>query len=270
MKTIRLALAVLVTAGAANAADIPSGLTGLWRMQTSADKFSPTIGAAPLTSSHPDNSGWFSVPWTMIGVPGNAGLYADGGGIQERSFDYLTVTHGIAPNGGGTYVNEYTVSIDYVQTSGIGSWNSLFQTAASGNANDGDLWTDPTGHIGVGATGYSTLTYNPDQWHRIAWSVDNGSSFRVYVDGVLFLDAAAQPIDGRFSLGSQFHLFADNDWEDQWGIVSTVMVWDRALSTDEVSSMGGTTTELILVPEPTTLSLLAIGCLFGLARRIRK
>jgi hypothetical protein len=265
MKRIAMVLTGLVVAGVATAQNVPSGVTGLWRFQDSADRLKATIGT-DLVTSHPDNSGWLSVPWTVL-EPG----LSDGGGVQERSYDYLTVTHGIAPNGGGSYVNEYTVAIDYIQTSGIGNWNSLFQTADDAHANDGDLWTDTTGHIGVGATGYSSLTYNPNQWHRIMWSVDNGSFFRVYVDGTLFLDAAGQPVDGRFSLGSNFHLFADNDWEDQWGIVSTAAVWDHALTTEEVAGMGSTATPLTLaVPEPTATSLLALAGLVGLIKRTRK
>ena len=168
MKKIVLALAALVVAGSVYAQNIPSGMTGLWRFQDSANKLKATFGA-DLTTSNPDNSAWYSGPWTVI-EPG----LSDGGVVQERSWDYLTVYHGIAANGGGSYVNEYTVAIDYIQTSGLTSWNSLFQTSW-GNANDGDLFTDGAGHIGIGDAGYSTLTYNANTWHRIVWSVDNGS-----------------------------------------------------------------------------------------------
>lgn len=269
MKKIQIALTVLMVAGVANAADIPSGLTGLWRFQSSADKLKATVGT-DLTTSDPDNSAWFSVPWTVI----DPGL-SDGGGVQERSWDYLSVTHGIAPNGGGSYVNQYTIAIDYVQTSQ--GWNSLYQTG-SPHGNDGDLFiapgvnadtrTDST--IGIGDLGYSTLTFDASQWHRIVWSVDNGNSFKVYVDGNLFLDGIPQAVDGRFSLDPTFYLFADDTWEDQWGLVSTAAVWNRALTTEEVAGMGSTLTPLTLVPEPTTMSLMAIGCLYGLIRRNRR
>lgn len=264
MKKTIFILTGLAVASIANAQNVPSGLTGMWRFQDDANKLSATTGT-DMETSHPDNSAWFSVPWTVI-EPG----LSDGGGVQERSWDYLTATHGIAPNGGGAFVNEYTVSIDYIQTSGIGSWNSLFQTAAGGNDNDGDLFTNPSGQIGIGAVGYSTLTYDTSTYHRITWSVDNGSSFKVYVDGTLFLDGAGQDIDGRFSLGSTFHLFADESWEDQWGIVSTALVWDHALTDAEVAAMGDTTTALSMVPEPTTFSLAALGGLMFLLRRNRK
>lgn len=265
MKKFVLVVLTLAIAGVAGAAGyVPAGATGLWRFQNSTDKLKATFGT-DLTSSHPDNSAWMTGPWTMIGVPGNAGYYADGGVIQDRSWDYLTVYHGIGANGGGSYVNEYTIAMDYCQTSGTAGWNSLYQTAWNGNANDGDLWTDGSGHIGVGITGYSTLTYTTGTWHRIVLSVDNGNFFRVYVDGTLFLDAAGQEIDGRFSLElDRFHLFADDSWEDAWGLVGTVATWGRALSTAEIAQMGGwiggaaTPTEL-MIPEPMTLAVLALG-----------
>jgi len=282
-KIIVLVLVVLVVAGVAGAANVPGGLTGLWRFQTSADKLKATIGA-DLTTSHPDNSYWWSGPWTTIGTDAQPTLYSDGGVVQDRSWDYLTVNHGIAANGGGIgwnpetwdpdpagiyFVNEYTVAMDYVQTSGLGGWNSLFQTSWGGNDNDGDLWTDGAGHIGVGDAGYSTLTYDASAWHRIVLSVDNGNFFRAYVDGVLFLDGAGQDIDGRFSLYTEkFHLFADDSWEDAWGLVSTVATWDHALTTAEIAGMGSTSTALT-IPEPATMSLLAIGGL-ALLRRNRR
>lgn len=248
-KNMLIVLAVMAT-GIAVGANVPPGLTGLWRFQSDVNKLTATLGV-DLTTSNPDNSFWYSGPWTVI-EPG----YSDGGVVQERSFDYLAVNPSFTANGGGSYVNEYTVAIDYVQTTGPTSWNSLFQTAYGGNDNDGDLWTDGAGHIGNGEVGYSTLTYDAATWHRIVWSVANGSFFRVYVDGVLFLDGTPQAVDGRFALyPDRFNLFADDTWEDQWGLVGTVATWNRALTTEEVAGMGGWTNG---ATEPTPLSFSVI------------
>ena len=270
MKKIVLGLAVIVSAAIANAQNVPSGVTGLWRFQSDANKLSATIGS-PLTTSDPGNSAWMVGPWTVI----NPGL-SDNGIVQERSWDYLTVNPGFTPNGGSaSYVNEYTIAIDYVQTSGQTAWNSLFQTSWDAHAADGDLFTDGAGHIGIGDVGYSTMTYDASTWHRIVWSVDNGSFFRVYVDGALFLDGTPQTVDGRYSLyPNQFHLFADDSWEDQWGLVGTVATWNRALTTSEVAGMGGwiggaAEPTPLTIPEPSALSLLVLGGL-ALLRKIRK
>lgn len=276
MKKIILVLMGLLVASLADAQNIPSGVTGLWRFQNSTDKLKATVGT-DLTTSHPDNSFWFTGPWTVM-EPG----LSDNGVVQERTYDYLTVTHGVGANGGGSYVNEYTVLIDYLQTSETALWNgnyynSLFQTA-TGNGNDGDLFirgpSRTNSVIGVGDTGYSASTFDSSTWHRIVLSIDNGSFFRVYIDGTLFLDAAGQPIDGRFSLDPSFLLFTDNDGEDAWGLVGTAAVWNRALTGAEVAGMGGwiggSSTPTALIPEPASASLAILGGLICLFRRGRK
>jgi hypothetical protein len=233
---------VLMLAGNAGAANIPSGVTGLWRFQNSADKLKATIGA-DLVNSNPTNALWWSGPWTDLGVESWHTKYSDGGIIQDRSFDYVTVYHGIGAEGKGTgnYINKYTIAVDF--SAGAG-WNSLYQTAFNGNANDGDLWVDATTQtnavIGVSGIGYSTTTFDATKWHRIVWSVDNGNFFRVYVDGTLVLDGPGQAIDGRWSLElDRFHLFADDNWEDVWCFAGTAMVWNRPLTDAEIAGMGG-------------------------------
>ena len=276
MKKIALVSVVLVLAGVAGAANVPSGVTGLWRFQDEANKLSATVGTA-LTTSSTANSAFMTGSYIHIGTDAYPEALTDNGLVQEMSGEYLKVTHGIGANGGGSYVNEYTVAIDYIQTSEVGLWNgnyynSLFQTNP-GNGNDGDLFikgaSRATSVIGTGDTGYSTLTFDSSAWHRIVWSVDNGNFFRVYVDGAMLLDGTAQAVDGRFSLDPTFLLFADNDGEDAWGLVATAAIWDHALTSAEVLGMGSTTTPLT-IPEPATMSLLAIGGLIGLIRRIRK
>ena len=211
MKKIIVCLLVLAVAGAASATvNVPAGYTGLWRFATSATKLNATVGTA-LTTSDPGNSAWFSGPWTDIGVEAWHTMYSDGGCVQERSWDYLTCTHGIAPNGGGDYVNQYTIMMDYVQTSGLDQWNSLYQTG-SPHGNDGDLFTDGAGHIGIGSVedgepGYSSLTYDASTWHRIVLSVDNSSFFRVYVDGALFVDGPGQGVTADF-LSTRLSIFS--------------------------------------------------------------
>ena len=224
------------------------GLCGAWRFQSALEDGSAaraaTIGYDLVAGNPNHGSGftWLIGPWTDLGVASSHTLFSDNGVSQISEWGYYTVTHGITPNGGGAKVNEYTVLIDYVQTSDLGQWNALLQVDSDAHGSDAEFWTSPTGQIGVGAVGigYSTLTYDPATWHRIVFSVDNGNFWRAYVDGILFLDAAGQAIDGRWALNEYFHLFADNTWEEVgWGLCGLVAVWDRALSTVEIANMGG-------------------------------
>ncbi len=278
MKNIVLVLVVvLVVAGVSSAAvNVPWGYTGLWRFQaedpaTGRATMAATVGT-DLVNSNPDNAENWLGPWTDIGVEAWHTMYSDGGIAQDRSWDYLSCYHGISANGGGDYVNQYTIMMD-VRT-GDASWYSLYQTAWGGNSNDGDLWVAPDGTVGVGAVGYSTLALDQTKWHRIVLSVDTTSFFDVYVDGVQFLAGGATGLDGRFSLElDRFNLFADDSWEDSWIMCGTVATWGRALSAAEIAPMGGwlggdTPTPLI-VPEPATMSLLALGGI-ALLRRNRK
>ncbi len=241
---ITLALTVAGIAGAATV-NIPSGLTGLWRFQNTTNLAAATVGS-DIMFSNAVYGGWFVAEcWTDIGGEGWLSRYGDNLMFQESSWNYMAINPNFTANGGGSYVNEYTVAIDYKQTMLRYGSNSLFQTSRNGTGSDGDLWLKGTNLnalvIGASDIGFSTATFDGnDKWHRIVWSVDNGNFFRVYVDGTLFLDGTPQTVDGRYSLyPDRFNLFADDTWDDLWGYVGTAATWNRALTSAEVAAMGG-------------------------------
>jgi hypothetical protein len=235
-------LVAFVVASITHAADvnIPSGLTGLWRFQNATNLGAATVGSDIMFSNAVYGSQW-SGPWTDIGGDGWLTRYSDGNQFQEQSWNYLAINPNFTTKGGGAKVNQYTVAIDYRGDAGL---NSIFQTARNGNSTDGDLWIDGTTYssatIGVDAVGFSSLTFDASKFHRIVWSINNGNWFRVYVDGTNYIDAAGQEVDGRFSVDpDRINLFADDSWQDPWGMVATVMTWNRALTPAEVAGMGG-------------------------------
>ncbi len=150
---------------------------------------------------------------------------------------YYKLTHGISPNGGGSFVNEYSLQIDF-KVSATNVWHSFFQTSLQNN-NDGDFFINTSGQIGVAAVGYSAESINAGEWYRLVLSVDNGTSFNVYLDGILLTQGNVQDVDGRFALSNAMLMFADEDSEDNEIFVSEIAIWDYSLSPVEVEALGG-------------------------------
>jgi hypothetical protein len=260
MKSMKSMIMLLVLAIAAFAeADVvlPTGLTGFWEFSDSTDVAHATVGTA-LGLHNVSNADW------VLGGLGGA-LYVQK--TPEKS--YLEMTHNIGPNGGGSYVNEWSILMDImVPQSSMGNWVALYQTNPS-NTNDGDFFVknNPAGQIGVAATGYSTNTISGDTWYRVVVSVDNGSFYRIYVNGSQWLEGNVQAIDGRFSLDPTLLIFADEDGEDYPKYCSTLAMWNRTLTGAEIASVGNAYT--VIVPEPATIALLCLGGLGIIGRKRR-
>jgi hypothetical protein len=171
------------------------------------------------------------------------------GAVKIGTGSYYKIKHGIVPNGGGTLVNEYSIQIDFLIHE-LGGWHCFFQTSPT-NSNDGDCFINPSGNIGVQATGYSTYSVKPNEWYRLVISVKNGTQYEYYLDGQLIVNSLAQDIDGRFALDTNLLLFADDDGEDGEIDCTEIAIWNYALTTNEIKSLGNyghSPKQLSLVP----------------------
>jgi len=205
---------------------------GLWEFNAS-DPLSATVGA----------------PLEIVGSAQNiAGISAEDGTISIGEGSYYICRHGIAPNGGGAKVNEWTLLIDFwYPPSSLSDppngYNDLFQTDPT-NADDSDWTIDSSGAIGITAVGYSSTfgyTTQPTTWYRMVVVVDNGTRHDLYIDGVEIFKGNEQGIDGRFSLADTILLFAagnNQDGDDATINVSTVAIWDVPLSSNEIFTLG--------------------------------
>jgi len=180
----------------------------------------------------------YGLDLTLVGSHSSA-AGPDAGNSASRigAGSYYKMQHQIAANGGGTFVNEYTLQYDF-KVPDIGIWHSFFQTSMS-NANDGDFFINPSGSIGVAAVGYSAYSVNPNEWYRLVVSVKNGNHFTCYLDGQLLMVGNIQDIDGRFSLESLLLIFADDDGEDGDIYCSELAIWNQALNTEQIAELGG-------------------------------
>ena len=153
--------------------------------------------------------------------------------------------HGAAPNGGGSYVNQYTLAYDlYYPSSADLSWRSLWQTDLSDNS-DGDLFISTGDGIGISSVYDGVVT--PDTWHRIALAIDlTGPGSPVltkFIDGVKVGNQTTglSGRDGRFSLDPAALFFADNDGDQNETYVSSLQFSNGRRPDAFLAALGGPT-----------------------------
>jgi hypothetical protein len=239
-----LPLAVVSLACGTSRAD----LVGLWEFDDSANIGRATVGTnLTIAGTAPT---WFASQ-TYVGNT-LTGVIQTAVGIPN----HLIATHGIAPNGGGSKVNQYSMVFD-IRRPNTNEWRTLFQTDAS-NATDGEYFVrDSDARLGVGTLQYTpNYTMPADTWARVVLTSDLAANvYRTYVDGVLQHNhTAVNVLDGRHALDPTVLLFGDEDNENGLLSVGVVGIWNRTLSDAEVTNLGVAGT-IIAIPEPGSLLL---------------
>lgn len=223
MKYKTLLLILHLFTGISLSATLPQR-TNWWKFDDPTDLLRPEATYSGLLSLHGTHQ---SVNGPLSG----------NGAVMIGPGSYYTLSHQIPANGGGSFVNEYSIQIDF-KVSATTSWHCFFQTDPN-NSNDGDLFINPSGNIGVAAVGYANNAINAGEWYRLVISVRNGYQFRYYLDGNLILDGNVQEIDGRFSLDNILLMFADEDGEDGEISCAELSIWDVALTSADINELGG-------------------------------
>ncbi|HUS35780.1 MAG TPA: hypothetical protein VM680_10560 [Verrucomicrobiae bacterium] len=198
-------------------------------------------------------------PAKVIQVPGDL----------TRQLGYI-MEHRIAPNGGGTKVNQYTLIFDImVDNAGPGA-ASLLQISSLNNTDDGDLFWQGN-NFGQGTDGYiGTGAFTPGEWHRVIAAYDEAANPPVvtkFVDGIKQHDwTANQGLDAaRRALQPTAILFGDGDQDERrrmW--VSAIQIRAGKLSDAEMTELGGPSAEgipIVLAPiaPPPSLSIARSG-----------
>lgn len=154
--------------------------------------------------------------------------------------------NGSGPNGGGIYINQFTLIWDILIPSPLG-WTALHNTNP-GNANDADFYVDSSGRLGIGDIGYSAAgTIVAGAWYRIAFVADLAAgSVTYYVNGnSVFTGTAA--LDGRHSLysnidaGADLLLFNEGNTGGNYThalYLSSFAFVDRPLTSNEMRALG--------------------------------
>jgi len=214
--------------GAPTAAGIPQALkggnvAGQWEFEFG--DLGASIGK-PL--AYLDGAEGLTKTGTEFGIASSFGIETLAGqdvkvmkvpGDLDRNIGYI-MDHGIAPNGGGTRVNQYTLVFDiYVAPSGPGA-ASLLQTSSLSNSDDGDLFWQGN-NFGQGGNGYNGRgTFTAGAWHRVVAAYDMAATPPVvvkYVDGIKQDEwTANQGLDNvRRALQPTALLFADGDQDER-------------------------------------------------------
>jgi hypothetical protein len=169
---------------------------------------------------------------------------------------FFRMTHGLAANGGGSYVNQYTLIMDVMFPSRPTGWAVLWQTNPN-DANDGDWFVNPSGGLGISSVYGGSMA--DGTWNRIALVVDGiAGTFTSYLNGTSVQQISGVDLDGRWSLDPTALLFADENEENAGGYVNSVQLRGSALGAVEIAALGGPQATGIPVPQtPSGLQLVS-------------
>jgi hypothetical protein len=161
------------------------------------------------------------------------------------------------PNGGGEYVNQYTMIFDFLEPAPL-NWTPFFNTNPE-NANDADFYLASDGAVGIGAD-YSPIgAIAPNTWYRVAFTADLAADqFTIYVNGVQQHQRTTGPLlDGRWALysnadaGHDIRMFNEGDSSGIYThelYMSSFFFADRTLSASEIQAIGGPDADGIASP----------------------
>ena len=153
---------------------------------------------------------------------------------------------GSGPNGGGDYINHYSMIWDVLIPEPL-NWTPFFNSSAS-NGNDADFYVDGSGRLGIGALGYAAEgTIEAATWYRIAFAADLGAgTVDYYVDGNPVYASTSGGLDGRFSLFSDANDGPDillfNEPSGSYThemLIGSFLITDRTMNAEEIAALGG-------------------------------
>lgn len=207
------------------------GLVGLWEF-IQPNPLKATVGVDLIAYHHGENE--------LGTTSGAENDYAQCTGFNKKDGAIKTVDfnpafyckHGLSSG------STYTILIDALRpASSGGKYTTLINTDLT-NTGDQVVYWRKEGYLQVdGSANRSSQAISNDKWYRTV-IVKNGSSFlRSYVNSVLWKEGG-NPSGAVFD-NIAILLNGDNDGDDrslQW---STVAIFDRALTTDEIASLGG-------------------------------
>lgn len=245
---------------------------------------STSLGNGAMAYTDAQTAGLTTFGTTGGGVPnigGQAASFIHVPVMPSIGNGYLLTFNDTGPNGGGGYVNQYTVIYD-ILSPGAPNWTALFNTNPDNPAgNDADFYIASDRSVGIGSVYSPAGAIASDTWYRLAFVMDGSAgTMSYYINGVPVATGSqgGSGLDGRWSLysnldaGADLLLFNEGDTSGNYThelYVNSVAFVDHAMTGGELSVLGGPNALGILVPEPSSLSIAALALLAGLAQRKR-
>ncbi len=187
---------------------------------------------------------------------------------------YLLTFNDTGPNGGGAYVNQYTLIYDLYWPSPP-NWTALFNTNPNNPPNnDADFYIASDSSIGIGTVYSSAGAIASGTWYRIAFVMDGSAgTMTYYINGtqVATGSQSGSGLDDRWSLlsnadpGADLLLFNEGDTSGNYThelYLNSVAFADTNMTSAEIGALGGPSAYgIFVVPEPTVLGLAGLGAL---------
>jgi hypothetical protein len=210
------------------------GVKGAWHFENAGNLELASVGKNLVAYKMDGNR--------TVGSPSLKG-FAQVAGPSKRDFavrvpkqSYFLCDHGFAAGSNGK-VTEYTLLVD-VRIPNMGVYYSIFETDNLDMSSDGDGFIRPGADWGIRGNYTDKTPFEANKWLRMVITVKAGKA-RYYLNG-RFIEEKEPGADGHTSwLPAGVLLFADEDGENNEFDIASIAVWDKALSDDNVSTLGG-------------------------------
>lgn len=213
--------------------------TSVWKFDNPSEIFKATKGT-DLTPAFCAGSKVITYPETgNANIVSTTGPTASNKAISIPKGSCVKMIHGIAANGGGCKVNEFSLMIDF-KVPLTDNFYPLLQSNLQ-NSDDGDFFIRKDGSVGLTGPGYSPAgSIKANTWSRLVIVVEANNPWRLYLDGsLLYTGSSNVAVDSRYTLdvlGSL--LFADESNEDGLFDIAEIAIWNTALNGMQVAELG--------------------------------
>ncbi|EGI74917.1 esterase [Pseudoalteromonas distincta] len=225
----------------------------IWNFDDTNNPLAADFGPSVLSYFDPDETNWGTAETqysttTQLNIddlsdgPSGVMAFSRHAPTEGLLIDLNTPANGDFANEG--MVSDYTLVMDlYWPAEGKDIYRAIMQANTTDYLNDdADMFIDPSGGYGQATSdsGYFGNT-QPDSWHRIAfvfYTAPTNGVFEVYIDGELAGVKEDGEIDSRWALNQSVLLFTDNNYETVPGYLNSLLYAGRAMTRDEIKSMG--------------------------------